>query len=41
VEIPDLTFTIPAGWTGMLSVDVTALVKDWLNGVYPNHGFLL
>ncbi len=41
VEIPDLTFTVPAGWTGMLTLDVTALVKDWMNGVYPNYGFLL
>ncbi|MEW6050724.1 MAG: SdrD B-like domain-containing protein [Candidatus Zixiibacteriota bacterium] len=33
------TFTPDAiGWR---SVDVTALVQGWLNGTYPNYGFLL
>lgn len=40
-ESPDLTFTISSGWTGMMAVDVTTLVQDWLGGHYQNYGFQL
>ncbi len=40
-ENPDIVFTIPAGWTGMMTVDATPLVRDWVDGHYSNYGFLL
>jgi len=41
VEKPDITFTIPAGWVGMMTLEVTTMVRDWLDGHYPNYGLLL
>lgn len=41
VAAPDLAFTIPAGWTGWITLDATTLVLDWVSGNYPNYGFLL
>lgn len=41
VDIPDMTFTIPSVWTGLITLNVTGLVRDWLSGAHPNYGFML
>src|SRR4030067_216411 len=38
---PEITATFVPNSTGWRSVDVTALVQAWVNGVYPNYGILL
>lgn len=39
--VPEVTFTVVTGWTGLLIVDLTQLVRRWLEYTYPNHGIVL
>lgn len=38
---PDATTSITAGYTGLLSIDVSNLIKDWWTGAFPNFGMLI
>lgn len=39
--VPELTFTVIQGWTGLLIVDLTQLVRRWLDYTYLNYGIIL
>ncbi|WP_437758424.1 DNRLRE domain-containing protein [Sorangium sp. So ce1389] len=38
---PAVEATFVGGSAGVATVDLTALVQAWVDGVHPNHGFLL
>ncbi len=40
-EVPELTFPMVTGWTGLIIVDISLLVKRWLNHTYINNGIVL
>ncbi|NLO22205.1 MAG: DNRLRE domain-containing protein [Syntrophomonadaceae bacterium] len=39
--VPEHRFVIPAGWQGLLLLDISVLVHNCLNHNYVNHGFIL
>ncbi len=39
--VPEHVFLIPASWLGLLVLDVTGLVCNWLKHNYLNYGFIL
>ena len=38
---PAVEATFLGASSGVATVDLTALVQAWVDGVHPNHGFLL
>lgn len=40
-SVPDGTASISSGFTGVVNVDITNLVRGWFNGSIPNNGILL
>ncbi|MGI5880629.1 MAG: DNRLRE domain-containing protein [Syntrophomonadaceae bacterium] len=40
-EVPEVTFPVVTGWTGLIMVDISLLVKRWLNHTYINKGIVL
>ncbi|MDD3852191.1 MAG: DNRLRE domain-containing protein [Syntrophomonadaceae bacterium] len=40
-EVPEVTFPVVTGWTGLIMVDISLLVKRWIDHTYINHGILL
>lgn len=41
VPVPELSFPVVNGWTGLITVDITRLVLLWLESTFPNHGLVL
>ena len=39
--VPEHSFVIPAGWLGLLLLDISNLVSYWLSHEYINHGIIL
>lgn len=39
--VPEHGFVIPAGWLGLLLLDITGLVCNWMKHNYLNYGFIL
>lgn len=38
---PEQTFIIPAGWEGLVMVELTSTVTKWMEGSWLNHGLLI
>lgn len=38
---PEQSFFIPAQWDGLMMVELTSMVKGWLNGDWPNYGLMI
>jgi len=38
---PTIAGSFVAAGTGWKSMDITGLIRDWVDGVYPNHGMIL
>lgn len=40
-SIPDITFVIPGGWTGLILLNVSKLVHGWVTGSLSNFGIMI
>lgn len=38
---PRVRFLVPAGWQGLMIIDITTLFRGWISREYPNFGLML
>lgn len=41
LPVPELSFPVVNSWTGLITIDMTRLVLQWLESTFPNYGLAL